>query len=140
MFSQGLNLSGVGGVMPFSSGAAAPVASATSGVAANSSTSSTNDSGASLNAVGDLQEITSTLSKRSYPAITVKAGIPVKWVINAEQSNITGCNGEMVIPEYDIEHKFVQGDNVIEFTPTKAGVFKYSCWMGMITSTITVVE
>jgi hypothetical protein len=46
----------------------------------------------------------------------------------------------MIIREYRIEHRFTAGENVIEFTPDKAGRFPYSCWMGMIRSSITVVE
>jgi plastocyanin domain-containing protein len=45
----------------------------------------------------------------------------------------------MIIREYGIEHSFKTGDNVIEFNPVKAGKFSYSCWMGMIRSSITVV-
>jgi plastocyanin domain-containing protein len=46
----------------------------------------------------------------------------------------------VVIPEYGIEKKLVPGDNTIEFTPTNSGVIAYSCWMGMIRSTITMLE
>jgi hypothetical protein len=46
----------------------------------------------------------------------------------------------MIIQEYGIEHRFNTGENLIEFTPAKTGTFRYSCWMGMIRSTITVVE
>jgi plastocyanin domain-containing protein len=46
----------------------------------------------------------------------------------------------MIIREYGIEHSFTPGDNIIAFTPVKAGVFRYSCWMGMIRSSITVLE
>jgi len=45
----------------------------------------------------------------------------------------------MIIREYGIQYTFKQGDNVIEFTPTRAGKFRYSCWMAMIYSTITVL-
>ena len=86
------------------------------------------------------QIINSTLASNSYPAITVVAGTPVRWTIDAPQGSINGCNDTMIIPEYDVEHAFRTGANVIEFTPDKAGVFQYSCWMGMIRSTITVVE
>ncbi|MDR0708458.1 MAG: heavy metal transporter, partial [Spirochaetaceae bacterium] len=75
-----------------------------------------------------------------YPAITVQQGIPVKWTINAPQGSINGCNNRMIIREYKIEHRFTPGENVIEFTPGKTGKFPYSCWMGMIRSSITVVE
>ncbi|MDR2793113.1 MAG: sulfite exporter TauE/SafE family protein [Treponema sp.] len=87
-----------------------------------------------------VQVVNSTLSGGRYPAITVYAGIPVKWTINAPQGSINGCNNRMIIREYRIEHRFTPGENVIEFTPDKTGRFSYSCWMGMIRSSITVVE
>jgi sulfite exporter TauE/SafE/copper chaperone CopZ len=89
---------------------------------------------------GGVQLVNSTLSSGRYPPITVQAGIPVKWTIDAPQGSINGCNNRMIIPEYKIEHRFTFGANVIEFTPTRAGTFRYSCWMGMIRSTITVLE
>jgi plastocyanin domain-containing protein len=46
----------------------------------------------------------------------------------------------MIIREYGIEHRFTPGENVIEFTPQRTGRFPYSCWMGMIRSSITVIE
>jgi plastocyanin domain-containing protein len=87
-----------------------------------------------------IQIVNSTLSGGRYPAITVQQGIPVKWTINASQGSINGCNNRMIIREYKIEHRFQPGENVIEFTPDKTGRFSYSCWMGMIRSSITVVE
>jgi len=86
------------------------------------------------------QIVNSTLASGRYPAITVQAGTPVKWTIDAPQGSINGCNNRMTIPEYNIEYKFKTGTNTIEFTPTKTGKFSYSCWMGMIASSITVVE
>jgi hypothetical protein len=86
-----------------------------------------------------VQIVNSTLLPNRYPAITVQQGIPVRWIINAPPSSITGCNNRMIISEYGIQYAFKQGDNVIEFTPAKAGRFRYSCWMGMIHSTITVL-
>ena len=87
----------------------------------------------------DIQIVNSTLLRNRYPAITVRQGIPVRWIINAPQGSINGCNNRMIIGEYNIRHTFKQGDNVIEFTPQKTGKFNYSCWMGMIRSSITVV-
>ncbi|QHQ62592.1 heavy metal transporter [Anaerocolumna sedimenticola] len=89
---------------------------------------------------GEYQSITTSLDYGRYPAITVKAGIPVKWTIKADKGMINGCNNEMIISEYDLKVNLKEGDNVIEFTPTKAGKYGYSCWMGMIRSSITVVE
>jgi len=86
-----------------------------------------------------VQIVNSTLRPNRYPAITVQQGIPVRWIINAPPGSITGCNYAAIFYEYGIEYVFQQGDNVIEFTPAKAGKFRYSCWMGMIKSTITVL-
>jgi sulfite exporter TauE/SafE/copper chaperone CopZ/plastocyanin domain-containing protein len=86
-----------------------------------------------------VQIVNSTLFPNRYPAITVQQGIPVRWTINAPQGSITGCNNRFIIREYGIQHTFTPGDNVIEFTPERAGRFSYSCWMSMIRSTITVL-
>lgn len=88
---------------------------------------------------GDVQEITTKLG-RSYTPITVQKGIPVKWVIQADKSDINGCNNQMQIPKFNVTKKLVPGDNVIEFTPAESGTIPYSCWMGMIRSSITVVD
>lgn len=100
---------------------------------------STADSNAQI--VDGKQVITSTLSSGSYPDITVQAGTPVKWIINAPQGSINGCNYKVNIQEYGItNYAFQSGENTIEFTPSKTGKFQYSCWMGMIHGTITVTD
>ncbi|HAE43785.1 MAG TPA: heavy metal transporter [Clostridiales bacterium] len=88
----------------------------------------------------NLQTITTKLSSSSYEPITVQKGIPVKWIIKADEANINGCNNRIVIPKLNQEIRLVPGDNIIEFTPTESGVIPFSCWMGMIRSTITVVD
>jgi sulfite exporter TauE/SafE/copper chaperone CopZ/plastocyanin domain-containing protein len=90
--------------------------------------------------VDGFQIVNSTLRSGSYPPIIVQQGIPVKWTINAGQGSINGCNNQMYIKEYGITWRFNTGENIIEFMPEKAGRFSYSCWMGMIRSSITVVE
>ncbi|WP_419823348.1 sulfite exporter TauE/SafE family protein [Anoxybacterium hadale] len=87
-----------------------------------------------------VQQVSSTLASGGYPAITVQSGIPVRWTIEAPEGSINGCNNRILIPEYNIEYQFQPGENVIEFTPTTSGKFPYSCWMGMIRSSITVVD
>jgi plastocyanin domain-containing protein len=87
-----------------------------------------------------VQIVNSTLLRNRYPAITVKQGIPVRWIINAPSGSINGCNNRFIIREYGIQHTFKEGDNVIEFLPEKTGRFPYACWMNMIRSTITVVD
>ncbi|WP_432629207.1 urease accessory protein UreH domain-containing protein [Brotaphodocola sp.] len=86
------------------------------------------------------QVIRSTLSARRYPNITVQAGVPVKWIIEAPKGSINGCNYKMLIREYGVEHTFSEGENVIEFVPTKSGTVSYTCWMGMIRGNIFVTD
>lgn len=86
----------------------------------------------------DVQYITTELQPGSYEEIKVKKGIPVKWTIVAQEGSLNGCNNEIVIPEYNIDIKLEQGENIIEFTPEEEGTIPYSCWMGMIKSNIIV--
>ena len=87
-----------------------------------------------------VQIVESKLASGEYPAIEVQVGMPVRWVITAEKGSINGCNNRIFIPEYEKEVKFKLGENIIEFTPTEEGEFVYSCWMGMIRSSIRVVK
>ena len=86
-----------------------------------------------------IQYVTSAVSGGQYEPITVRQGIPVKWTLNAPSGSLNGCNSSIVIPAYDLEVKLETGENVIEFTPDESGTFAFSCWMGMIRSSITVV-
>ena len=88
--------------------------------------------------LSDEQVVNSTLQPGRYPNIRVRAGVPVKWVIDAPNGSVNGCNYRMYIPAYGLWHTFRTGENVIAFTPEKAGTINYSCWMGMINGTITV--
>lgn len=87
-----------------------------------------------------IQNISSTLTGRGYPDITVKKGVPVEWNLQADASKINGCNKTLVISEFNLQVALKAGDNNIKFTPTESGKLTYSCWMGMQTGTITVVE
>jgi sulfite exporter TauE/SafE/copper chaperone CopZ/plastocyanin domain-containing protein len=109
------------------------------GIPVRAPTSTQKNAAAEPNIQDGVQIINSTLQTRRYPAITVKQGIPVRWIIDAPQGSITGCNNRFIIREYGIQHTFKYGENVIEFLPKKAGKFTYSCWMNMIRSTITVL-
>lgn len=90
--------------------------------------------------IDGVQVIHSTLSPGSYPSITVKAGVPVQWIIDAPEGSINGCNYRMLIQNYQVEHTFTTGDNLIEFLPTDTGTVQYSCWMGMIYGNIYVTD
>lgn len=87
---------------------------------------------------GEVQYVTSTLEPGSYPDITVKEGIPVVWTIEAPAGTVNGCNYKMLLQDFGEEVTLDEGENVIEFTPTKAGTYSYYCWMGMIQGNISV--
>lgn len=86
------------------------------------------------------QTVTSGMSYGQFESIVVQKGVPLKWIIQAENGDINGCNNSIVIPAYRIEKDLVEGNNVIEFTPNESGIIPFSCWMGMIRSQITVVD
>lgn len=120
MFTSGMALSGIG--LPELSAPARPAAGS-----------------ANVAVVADgVQTVTTRLSPGFYEPITVKAGIPVRWTIVAEKGTLNGCNDALIIPAYGIERGLHYGDNVIEFTPGEPGKIPYSCWMGMIRSSITI--
>lgn len=119
------------GVSMFSSGLSL------SGIVVSSGKTQTSDKARIENGV---QIVESTLESGQYPVIEVEAGQPVKWIIMAEKGSINGCNNRIFISEYGIEKKLQVGENIIEFTPTDEGTFAYSCWMGMIRSSVVVTK
>jgi plastocyanin domain-containing protein len=62
--------------------------------------------------------------------LNIKKGIPVRWVIDVQQ--LSGCNSQILMPDYNITKNLKLGQNIIEFTPTKSGEIKFSCSMRMI--------
>ena len=70
----------------------------------------------------------------------VRLGKPVRWEI--EDVGTSGCTNAI------ISRGLFEGDipltpgktSVKEFTPEKAGKYKFSCWMGMISGIIEVVD
>jgi len=89
---------------------------------------------------GDFQRVVTKLEPGSYSPIAVQRGIPVKWIITADKESLNQCNNEIIIPKLNISKKLTEGDNVIEFTAESEGEIVYTCWMGMIKSSIYVVS
>lgn len=88
---------------------------------------------------GKVQRVSTALQSDRFPAIVVQKGIPVKWIIKADASQLNGCNNALTIPKYQINKSLTVGANEIQFTPRETGEIVYTCWMGMIKSKITVV-
>jgi plastocyanin domain-containing protein/sulfite exporter TauE/SafE len=85
------------------------------------------------------QVLNMTVSGQGYTPnfLYVQKGIPVKWELDAQQ--LTGCNSTIVIPSLNIKQKLESGKNTIEFTPGDEDL-SFSCWMGMLSGTIKVVD
>ncbi|MDR0689004.1 MAG: sulfite exporter TauE/SafE family protein [Spirochaetaceae bacterium] len=143
MFTYGFNLGGfsdrLGIDLDFADKAMAAINPFTVGAGRRKNEAAPPETGTPFRVERGVQIVNSTLSGGRYPAITVQEGIPVRWTINAPAGSINGCNNRMIIREYGIEHRFTPGENLIEFIPERTGKFSYSCWMGMIRSSITVV-
>ncbi|MFH0955710.1 MAG: sulfite exporter TauE/SafE family protein [Candidatus Falkowbacteria bacterium] len=69
---------------------------------------------------------------------TIKKGVPVKWVIDAEAP--FSCASSIIMSKYNIRKNLVKGENIIEFTPTETGRLPFSCSMGMYTGVFNVVD
>jgi plastocyanin len=57
-----------------------------------------------------------------------------------DMTTLVGCSRSIVIPEFGIRKTLSEGDNVVEFTPTKAGTFNIACSMNMYRGTFTVLQ
>jgi sulfite exporter TauE/SafE/copper chaperone CopZ/plastocyanin len=70
----------------------------------------------------------------------VKTGIPVRWEITDKGTG--GCTNAIISKSlFPGEIDLTPGQvSVKEFTPTKSGKYKFSCWMGMISGIIEVVD
>ena len=106
----------------------------------NFSQGSENDSGVRAEIQDNIQVVTTKLKGGTYEPIIVEVGKPVKWNIQVSNGSLNGCNNKIITREYEIEKSLEMGDNIIEFTPTEAGTYTYSCWMGMLRSKIYVVN
>jgi uncharacterized protein len=63
-------------------------------------------------------------------SFVLKKGVPVKWNVNVKE--LTGCNEELIMNEYNINKNLKQGLNLIEFTPEKVETIPFNCGMGML--------
>jgi len=69
---------------------------------------------------------------------TVQAGVPVRWVIDAQAPY--SCASTILLSKYGIRKNLTAGENTIEFTPQDSGSLRFSCGMGMYTGSFNVVE
>lgn len=127
MFSQGTALAGISEGPENSQNTANPQNTGTS-EDQGTSTDTTDPSNAADKTPQDenannIQVIYSTLQRGRYPDIKVQTGVPIKWIINAPKGSLNGCNYRMLLRSFGIEHTLSEGENVIEFTPSKSRNF-----------------
>ena len=89
---------------------------------------------------GGGQDVASLAGFGEYQPIVVQKGIPVSWNLKMPEDTLIGCNNEIIASDFGIRQKLKEGDNIMRFTPAKTGRYVFSCWMGMIKSSITVVD
>jgi plastocyanin domain-containing protein len=68
----------------------------------------------------------------------LKLNVPVRMEVDL--NTVQGCMQTVTIPAFNVAKHVQQGDSIIDFTPTKAGVFNIACSMGMGRNTFTVQD
>ena len=80
-----------------------------------------------------MKELANGYSPNSF---TIKQGMPVKWLIDAQAP--FSCASTIVMNKYNIRKSLIKGENIIEFTPRETGRITFSCSMGMYTGYFNV--
>jgi plastocyanin domain-containing protein len=90
--------------------------------------------------INGVQEIEMTQEAAGYSPnkFTIKAGVPVRWVITS--TDVNTCAASLVSQQIGVRTTLKLGKNVIEFTPKQAGTIRFMCSMGMFTGSFNVVE
>jgi len=88
------------------------------------------------------QVIKMDASSRGYAPnrFKIRANTPTRWEITT--NNISGCTNAIISRSlFAGQIDLVDGTtSVKEFTSPKPGVYKFSCWMGMVSGTVEVVD
>jgi len=94
---------------------------------------------ASINQEG-VQEVTIDVTSSGYQSSVtkLKAGVPVR--IKLVSNNAIGCSRAFTIPSMNLSKVLPEnGEEYIEFTPTKTGRLAFSCSMGMYNGAFVVI-
>lgn len=96
-------------------------------------------SGAVRTATG-VQEVDVVVSGGYEPAeVRVTRGTPVR--ITFDRREESGCSEEVVLPDFGLRRFLPAFERTtIEFTPSRAGAFEFTCGMGMLRGRILVEE
>jgi RND family efflux transporter MFP subunit len=97
------------------------------------------DAESSRSSLEHIQSVTVTLNEKGYQpdSFKLRQGVParVTFVRKVE----SGCGTEVVLADYNIKRELPFNQAVtVEFTPSKAGEFKFACGMNMLRGQIIV--
>ena len=72
--------------------------------------------------------------------LKARVNVPIRWEIL--DTGTSGCTNAVISKSlFDGDIALTPGQtSVKEFTPTKAGKFRFSCWMGMVSGTFEIVD
>lgn len=89
---------------------------------------------------GEYQEATLSMKDWKYVVTpsTLRKGIPVRMTVDLK--TVVGCAADVTIKEFGVRKYVRQGDNVIEFTPTKTGTITIACSMNMFLGSFQVID
>jgi sulfite exporter TauE/SafE len=89
--------------------------------------------------VNNVQVVTMLQKSSGYVpnTFTIKKGIPVQWIITSESS--ASCASSIVSSQLSLRRQLQVGENIVEFTPTKEGIIRFSCSMGMYRGSFNVI-
>lgn len=85
-------------------------------------------------------DITAGASSYSPSRIRLRANTPTRWQIRAV--NVSGCTNAIISRGlFNGQINLTNGQTAIkEFTAPGPGIYKFSCWMGMVSGTVEVVD
>lgn len=86
---------------------------------------------------GDIQKVVLGIKDYNYypNTVTVQVGRPVRIYLD---SSVSGCYRSFTIKDFGIAKNLRTPNDYVEFTPTKAGTYRFACSMGMGTGTLIV--
>jgi plastocyanin domain-containing protein len=88
----------------------------------------------------DVQEARVTVKGGYSPArVRVAKGRPVRLTFDRQETS--RCSEELLIPAFGIRQSLPSGkETAIEFTPTAAGTFPFTCGMDMLRGELVVAD
>ena len=91
--------------------------------------------------VGGKQIIKLNASASGYSPnrFQIRVGVPTKMEVT--DTGTSGCTNAIISKLFEGQIDLTPGQvSIKEFTPNKAGVYKFTCWMGMVSGTIEVLD